>query len=68
MNDQVNDVAFEPMDKSAPVTGAGPRADGTVEYAIVEGDKYIDGVLQPKQGGEIVGYVQIDEDKVGEGH
>jgi hypothetical protein len=62
MNEQVMDQAFKPMDEAQAVVGRGPRPDGTVEYAIVEGDTYIDGKLVPKEGAEVVGYLQIEKD------
>ncbi len=55
MNEQINDVAFEPMDKPAIVA----PADGTVR--IVEGDEFLDGRLVKK--GEPVGYIQIVDEE-----
>lgn len=63
MNEQHTDVAFKPMDEAKPVAGRGPRPDGTVEYAIVEGDTYVDGKLQPKEGAEVVGHIQLEKDQ-----
>lgn len=50
------DSAFQPMD-AQPEAGH-VRDDGTIEYKIVEGDVYLDGVLQPKAS---VVYVQDEE-------
>lgn len=55
MNEQINDGAFEPMDKPAIVA----TADGTVR--IVEGDEFLDGRLVKK--GEPVGYIQIVDEE-----
>ena len=59
MNDKINDVAFEPMDKAGTVA-SGPNADGTVTYQIVEGDTFVDGKLVAKEP-EVVGTIQIEE-------
>lgn len=60
MNEQTNDVAFEPVD-AAPAVG-GVRPDGTVEYQIVEGNEYLNDKLVKKA--EVVGYAQTAEDTV----
>lgn len=57
MNEQINDVAFEPMDATTAVDAK--VADGTVR--IVEGDEFLDGRLVKK--GEPVGYIQIVDEE-----
>lgn len=57
MNEQINDVAFEPMDATTAVDAK--VADGTVR--IVEGDEFLDGRLV--KAGEPIGYIQIVDEE-----